>query len=145
MSSSVEPNQRSVTRFRTRLFAAMMLVVLVLTALALYFAQPQCCSNGGSEICRKIFRPRSRHSTKFRPCVMLHSSERCRELVLKPRLHAALKDNALDLLYPTAKDELRDLMEDAVRKGEGANRFKRGFTVFLIARALSFHHPIQLK
>jgi hypothetical protein len=29
----------------------------------------------------------------------------------KPRIHAALEDNALDLLYPSAKDELRDLMD----------------------------------
>lgn len=38
--------------------------------------------------------------------------ERCRELVRKPRLHAALEDGALDLLYPSARDELRDIMED---------------------------------
>src|SRR5213075_384572 len=37
-------------------------------------------------------------------------TERCGELVFKPRIHAALEDNALDLLYPNAKDELRDLM-----------------------------------
>src|SRR6202023_298203 len=39
-------------------------------------------------------------------------AERCRALVAKPRLHAALEDNALDLLYPSAKDELRDIMQD---------------------------------
>jgi len=39
-------------------------------------------------------------------------AERCRALVEKPRIHAALEDNALDLLYPSAKDELRDIMED---------------------------------
>jgi len=50
---------------------------------------------------------------------------------LKPRLHAALEDNALDLLYPTAKDELRDLMEDAVRKAEGANSLQARFYRFL--------------
>jgi signal transduction histidine kinase len=32
--------------------------------------------------------------------------------VAKPRIHAALEDNALDLLYPSAKDELRDIMQD---------------------------------
>ena len=37
-------------------------------------------------------------------------AERCRVLMNKPRLHAALEDNALDLLYPSARDELRDLM-----------------------------------
>jgi len=39
-------------------------------------------------------------------------AERCRTLVAKPRIHAALEDNALDLLYPSAKDELRDIMQD---------------------------------
>jgi signal transduction histidine kinase len=39
-------------------------------------------------------------------------AERCRTLVEKPRIHAALEDNALDLLYPSAKDELRDIMQD---------------------------------
>src|SRR5207247_740346 len=34
----------------------------------------------------------------------------CRVLAEKPRIHAALEDNARDLLYPNAKDELRDLM-----------------------------------
>ncbi|MEP6699396.1 MAG: hypothetical protein ABJB09_06665, partial [Verrucomicrobiota bacterium] len=38
-------------------------------------------------------------------------SERCRDLVMRPRIHAALEDNALDLLYPSARDELRDLVE----------------------------------
>ena len=38
-------------------------------------------------------------------------AERCSALASRPRIHAALEDNALDLLYPSAKDELRDLME----------------------------------
>src|SRR5206468_9652019 len=36
---------------------------------------------------------------------------RCNALAAKPRIHAAMEDNAIDLLYPSAKDELRDLME----------------------------------
>jgi signal transduction histidine kinase len=38
-------------------------------------------------------------------------AERCRVLVQEPRIHAALEDNALDLLYPSAKDELQDMMD----------------------------------
>ncbi|MEP6937435.1 MAG: hypothetical protein ABI871_05135 [Chthoniobacterales bacterium] len=37
-------------------------------------------------------------------------AERCLGLASKPRIHAALEDNALDLLYPSAQDELRDLL-----------------------------------
>src|SRR5207253_5142086 len=38
-------------------------------------------------------------------------ADRCNALAAKPRIHAAIEDNAIDLLYPSAKDELRDLME----------------------------------
>jgi signal transduction histidine kinase len=39
-------------------------------------------------------------------------AQRCGTLASRPRIHAALEDN-IDLLYPSAKDELRDLMETA--------------------------------
>jgi signal transduction histidine kinase len=38
-------------------------------------------------------------------------ADRCNALAGKPRIHAAIEDDAIDLLYPSAKDELRDLME----------------------------------
>jgi signal transduction histidine kinase len=38
-------------------------------------------------------------------------AERCRELARRPRIHAALEDGALDMLYPSTKDELADIME----------------------------------
>src|SRR5262249_6488582 len=38
-------------------------------------------------------------------------ADRCKVLAAKSRIHAAIEDNAIDLLYPSAKDELRDLME----------------------------------
>lgn len=53
-------------------------------------------------------------------------AEHCRVLVDKPRLHAALEDNALDLLYPTAKDELRELLSpDASPTDNSHARFYR--------------------
>src|SRR5205807_8903443 len=38
-------------------------------------------------------------------------ADRCNALAAKSRIHAAIEDDAIDLLYPSAKDELRDLME----------------------------------
>jgi len=38
-------------------------------------------------------------------------AERCRALARRPRIHAALEDGALDLLYPSARDELVDAMD----------------------------------
>src|SRR6266576_1528446 len=131
MSSSVEPNHRSVTSFRTRLFAAMMLVVLVLTALALYFAQRNVTTTAERDL-RENFQAEISSLHKVQALRNSALTDRCRELVLKPRLHAALEDNALDLLYPTAKDELRDLMEGvAPGKGEGANSLQARFYRFL--------------
>jgi len=49
--------------------------------------------------------------------------ERCRSLATKSRLQAALEDNALDLLYPSARDELRDLI--AGPPGQRTARFYR--------------------
>jgi hypothetical protein len=49
-------------------------------------------------------------------------SKRGRDLAKRPRIHAALEDNALDLLYPSARDELRDLVE---REGSGYPRRRR--------------------
>jgi signal transduction histidine kinase len=108
----------------------MMLVVLALTALALYFAQRNVAVTAQRDL-RENFQAEILSLHKVQALRNAALTERCRELVLKPRLHAALEDNALDLLYPTAKDELRDLMEDAARKGEGANSLQASFYRFL--------------
>jgi signal transduction histidine kinase len=109
----------------------MMLVVSVLTGLALYFAHRNVAATA-----KRVFREnfQAEISSLHRVQALRHAAltERCRELVLKPRLHAALEDNALDLLYPTARDELRDLMEDAAPgKREGANSLQARFYRFL--------------
>lgn len=88
-----------------------MLVVAGLTATGLYLAQRNAAANlerdlqrdfqGDLDALRKV--EELRHAAL---------AERCRVLIVKPRIHAALEDNALDLLYPSAKDELRDIMED---------------------------------
>jgi len=109
----------------------MMLVVLVLTALALYFAQRKVAATAERDL-RENFQAEISSLHKVQALRHAALTERCRELVLKPRLHAALEDNALDLLYPTAKDELRDLMEDvAPGKREEANSLQARFYRFL--------------
>src|SRR5258707_15854277 len=37
-------------------------------------------------------------------------ADRCNPLAAKSRIHAAIEENAIDLLYPTAKDKLNGLM-----------------------------------
>jgi signal transduction histidine kinase len=131
VSFSVETKQRSVTSFRTKLFVAMMLVVSVLTGLALYFAHRNVAATAERDL-RENFQAEISSLHKVQALRHAALTERCRELVLKPRLHAALEDNALDLLYPTAKDELRELMEGAAPgKREGANSLQARFYRFL--------------
>ena len=96
--------------FRIKLLVVMMLVVSGITALGIYLAQRQLAANAEQELEREF-----QDEVAFLHSVqeMHHAAlaERCRVLAQKPRIHAALEDNALDLLYPNAKDELRDMMD----------------------------------
>lgn len=87
----------------------MMLVIAVLTAVAVYLVQRHEAVEAERDLQREFG---SELSSLERAEELRHQAlaERCRTLVLNPRLHAALEDNALDLLYPSAKDELRDLV-----------------------------------
>jgi signal transduction histidine kinase len=110
VSPTLAPAKSSLLRFRIKLLAAMMLLVSGLTALGLYLAQRQLAANAAQELEREFqAEVASLHSVQEMHHALL--AERGRVLAEKPRIHAALEDNALDLLYPNAKDELRDMME----------------------------------
>jgi signal transduction histidine kinase len=112
MMSGSRPNKPRVTSFRTKLQAAMMLVVSGLMALALYLAQRHVAAAAQSDL-EQNFQAELLSLDKARELRNAALAEHCGALALRPRIHAALEDNALDLLYLTAKDELRDLMEPA--------------------------------
>jgi signal transduction histidine kinase len=89
----------------------MMLVVAGLTGAGLYLAQRNAMANLQRDLQRDFQSDLTAlHSVEELRYAAL--TERCRALVEKPRIHAALEDNALDLLYPSAKDELRDIMQN---------------------------------
>jgi signal transduction histidine kinase len=97
--------------FRAKLLVAMMLVVAGLTATGLYVAQ----RNATGALQQDLQRDFQADVTALHSVEELRHAalaERCRTLAAKPRIHAALEDNALDLLYPSARDELRDIMQD---------------------------------
>jgi signal transduction histidine kinase len=104
------PAKSGFVSFRLRLLAAMMLVVSGITALGLYLAQRQLAANTERQL-RREFQGEVAALNSVQE--MHHAAVAARSLLLaqKPRIHAALEDNALDLLYPNAKDELRDVME----------------------------------
>ena len=88
----------------------MMLVVTAVTALALFFAQRKVAANARRDLEREFQGElASFHSIQEIRHAAL--AERCRALARRPRIHAALEDNALDLLYLSARDELVDVMD----------------------------------
>lgn len=110
--------------FRGKLWAAMMLVITVLTAAWLYFAQRKIAAEAEYDL-QWEFQGELNALQGIQEIRLAALAERCRVLVGKPRIHAALEDGALDLLYPSARDELRDVMDGDVPARAGAARFLR--------------------
>lgn len=112
VSSRLEPDARpspGARGFRTRLQVAMMLVISGVTAVALWLTQRNMAAAFEQELQREFQGELAALDgiQELRQAALL---ERCRTLVRRARIHAALEDDALDLLYPSAKDELRDVM-----------------------------------
>src|SRR5437870_11779770 len=119
MIATAEPSKQAITSFRAKLSVTMMLVVSGMTALGLYLAQRTVGSTAERDLQQKSQAQRSSlHGLEELRHAAL--AERCRVLSEKPRMHAALEDNALDLLYPSAEDELRDLMQGEEPSSEQA-------------------------
>src|SRR5437667_6966510 len=119
MISLSDANQRSITRFRRKLSAAMVLVASATTILALYLTQHNVAVTATRDL-QQNFQTELSGLHQVEELRQAALAERCRVLAEKPRIHAALEDNALDLLYPSAKDELRDLMEGEEPSAEQA-------------------------
>src|SRR5262249_19385626 len=110
MRSAVQGRNESVASFRTRLFTAMIIILATLTALGLYLAQRKVTADAERNL-QENFQAELSSRHKLEELRHAALAERCDVLAAKPRIHAAMEDNAIDLLYPSAKDELRDLME----------------------------------
>src|SRR6266403_3941776 len=110
MSPAEQPRDQGVARFRTRLFVAMMVIVATLTGLSFYLAQRKVTADAERNL-QQSFQAElsSMHSLEELRHAAL--ADRCDTLATKSRIHTAIEDNAIDLLYPSAKDELRALME----------------------------------
>ncbi len=95
--------------FRTKLVVATMIVVSVVTVLGLYFGERSLASNVEEDLGREF----QAELTALRDARALRHAglvERCRTLVRRSRIQSAFEDDALDLLYPSAENELRDIM-----------------------------------
>src|ERR1700757_4348286 len=110
MSATEQARDKEVASFRTRLFTAMMVIVAALTALGLYLAQRKVTADAERNL-QANFQAELSSLHKLEELRHAALADRCNTLAAKSRIHAAIEDNAIDLLYPSAKDELRDLME----------------------------------
>jgi signal transduction histidine kinase len=95
----------------------MMLVVSALTIIGLYFAHRNVAATAQRDL-KQSFEAELSWLHRVQQLRNAALQERCRGLAAKPRIHAALEDNALDLLYPSAKDELHDLMQTEQQPAE---------------------------
>lgn len=121
------------TRFRTfrrRLVAAMMILVGGLTSAGLYFAQRHAEDEAEQEV-ERDFHAALDGLRAVRDTRIQALQQRCLTLVQKVRIHAALEDDALDLLYPNARDELSDLMAPPEVGPRKANALPATFWRFL--------------
>jgi signal transduction histidine kinase len=109
VSAAPEARRANVRSFRTKLLIAMALVVVALTTLGLFMAQRKVAIEAEHDLLQDF---RNELATLHGVREVRHAAlaERTRDLVQRARIHAALEDNALDLLYPSAKDELRDIL-----------------------------------
>ena len=104
MISASQPNNCKVPSFRTKLLAAIMLVVSAITASGFYLAQRNVAAAAKRDL-QQNFQAELSSLDKVQKFRHAAIAERCSTLASRPRIHAALEDNALDLLYPSAKDE----------------------------------------
>jgi signal transduction histidine kinase len=99
-----------------------MIIVVALTAVGFYAAQRKVTTDAERNF-QNDFQAEIASLHKLEELRHAALAERCNALAAKPRIHAAIEDNAMDLLYPSAKDELRDLMEGDEPPAEQATQF----------------------
>ncbi|MCB1099184.1 MAG: HAMP domain-containing histidine kinase [Verrucomicrobiae bacterium] len=97
----------------------MMILVSGVTLVALYVAQRKLTTEVNRDM-QHVFRAELLALDILRTTRHAAMSVRCQALVRRARIQAALEDDALDLLYPSARDELSDLRQDVSPDGSPA-------------------------
>lgn len=135
MKGSSPGAPRKVSGFRLRIFFAITLLVGGLAVPVVVITQRHLSAGAEQELQASVERQMAAaaHTRRVRQAVLL---EICDSLAREPRIHAALEDNALDLLYPSAQHELRQLMRERVVSGQAAplENLQARFYRFLDAR-----------
>ena len=138
---SSETRNKEVASFRTRLFTAIMVIIATLTATGFYLAQRKVTADAERNL-QQTFQTEISSMHQLEELRHAALADRCNTLAAKPRIHAAIEDDAIDLLYPSAKDELRDLMEgDEPPPGETARALHARFYRFLDSKGAVIKPP----
>ncbi len=116
MNAEAEAPGRTVGRFHFRILAGTLLVVGALTALGALFAHRQLALGAGREL-EAVIDQQMEGALRVRALRESVLAGICGRLARLPRIHAALEDDALDLLYPSARNELRFLIDGQVSSG----------------------------
>ena len=116
MTSLPEPQGTRVAGFRVKLLVAMMLITSVVTLVAIYFAERSLTANVEEDLQRE-FQGELAAFDRAQEVRRAALVERCRALVRKTRIRAALEDDGIDLLYENAGPELSDLLVPATQPG----------------------------
>jgi len=110
VSPAADTRTPGIRRFRIKLLIAMMLVISGMTALGIYLAQKRLAQDAQANF-RRDFELELDSLHRLQDLRNAAVADRSRALAQNARIHAALEDNALDLLYPSAREELRDLTD----------------------------------
>jgi signal transduction histidine kinase len=87
----------------------MMVVIVLLASLTLYFVQRRAEQAAMADL-QGDFELELAGLHRLQDLRSAAVADRSKNLAANARIHAALEDNALDLLYPSAAEELRDVM-----------------------------------
>ena len=133
MSEEAPNYARNVSDFRIRILARIMIVVGSLTLLGVFVAQRHLSDIANRELEESI-EAQIRVSEVTRKVRQAVLSEICDNLARQPRIIASFEDDALDLLYHSARNELRQIykpQERIVGSGNDSSRLRSKFYRFL--------------
>ena len=142
MKPPATPDPAGIRRFRAKLFLAMMVLVLVVTSLGIYVTQRRADDDAQTDL-QRDFRLELASLHRLQDLRNAAVADRSSALARNPRIHAALEDNALDLLYPSAEAELRDLMDQTNQGSGSADSLHARFYRFLDNRGAVLVPPTK--
>jgi signal transduction histidine kinase len=108
----ISPNESrpaGIRSYRSKLFLTLMVLVAAVTSLAVYYAQQRAAADARADL-QGDFELEITALHQLQELRYAAVADRSKALAGNPRIHAALEDNALDLLYPSAREELRDMI-----------------------------------